>query len=177
MGLNPLRDRLCVLQISDEKQNAYLVQFTFANYLAPNLKQLLNDASRCKIFHYGRFDIAMIKQYLQLDLTNIFCTKLASKLVRTYTDAHSLKELCREILGITLSKQQQSSNWGKESLSIEQQEYAAKDVIYLHEIRQELIVRLKQYNRFEIAQRTFEFLPCRANLDLLGWGESDIFSH
>ena len=177
MGLNLHRDKLCVLQLSNGNGNAYLVQFINKNYAAPNLKKLLLDKNRCKIFHFARFDLASIKQYLQIDIENIFCTKIASKLVRTYTEAHGLKELCRELLGVQLSKQQQSSYWGSVELTKEQQEYAARDVLYLHQLRSILTDMLIQEGRIDIANKIFQFLPTRSSLDLLGWSEIDIFTH
>lgn len=177
MGLHLNRDKLCVLQMSNGDGNAYLVQFVHKTYNAPNLVKLLIDNSRCKIFHFARFDLAAIKKYLNIDLDNVFCTKIASRLARTYTDAHSLKELCRELLGIQLSKQQQSSYWGNNTLSKEQQEYASKDVVYLHKLRAILQGMLIKEGRMEIASKIFEFLPTRSNLDLLGWQDVDIFMH
>jgi ribonuclease D len=177
MGLNLHRDRLCLLQMSNGDGDAYLVNFIEQNYTAPNLKRLLLDKNRCKIFHYARFDLAAIKKYLQIDLENIFCTKIASKLVRTYTDYHGLKELCRELLSIQISKQQQSSYWGSKEITAEQKEYAAKDVLYLHRIRSILKEMLLAENRADIAEQIFKFLPIRANLDLKGWNDIDIFMH
>lgn len=177
MGLNFHRDRLCVVQISNGDGNAYLIQFDGKDYSAPNLKRLLLDESRGKIFHYARFDLAVLKKYLEVDIKNVFCTKIASKLTRTYTDSHGLKDLCRELLGITISKQQQSSYWSAEELSEEQKEYAAKDVTYLHSIRTILIKRLIDLNRAHLAHKLFEFLPVRAELDLIGWNDIDIFAH
>lgn len=177
MGLNFHRDRLCVVQISNGDGNAYLIQFDGKDYSAPNLKRLLLDESRGKIFHYARFDLAVLKKYLEVDIKNVFCTKIASKLTRTYTDSHGLKDLCRELLGITISKQQQSSYWSAEELSEEQKEYAAKDVTYLHSIRTILIKRLIDLDRAHIAHKLFEFLPARAELDLIGWNDIDIFAH
>lgn len=177
MGLNLQRDRLCLLQISNGNGDAYLVNFINKNFDAPNLKKMLLDKTRCKIFHYARFDLAAIKKYLEIDLENIFCTKIASKLVRTYTDSHGLKDLCRELLAVQISKQQQSSYWGTTELTSDQQEYAAKDVLYLHQIRSILQKMLDTENRSEIAQHIFKFLPIRANLDLMGWNEIDIFTH
>ena len=177
MGLNLQRDRLCLLQISNGDGNAYLINFINKNFDAPNLKEMLLDTTRCKIFHYARFDLAAIKKYLEIDLENIFCTKIASKLVRTYTDSHGLKDLCRELLAVQISKQQQSSYWGTTELTSDQQEYAAKDVLYLHQIRSILQKMLDTENRSEIAQHIFKFLPIRANLDLMGWNEIDIFMH
>lgn len=177
MGLQLARDRLCVLQISNGNGNACLIHFTEKFYRAPNLIRLITDESRCKIFHFARFDLAAIKKYLGVDLENIFCTKIASRLVRTYTDSHSLKELCKELLGIQLSKQQQCSYWGSDLLSKEQQEYAAKDVIYLHKIRDVLEKMLITEDRISLAREIFKFLPVRINLDLLGWQDVDIFMH
>jgi len=177
MGLQLHRDRLCVVQFSNGDGESYLVQFDGSCYKAPNLKKLLLDQNRTKIFHYARFDLASIKKYLNIELSNIFCTKIASRLVRTYTDRHGLKDLCRELLDITISKQQQSSYWGASELSSDQKEYAAKDVIYLHSLRAILIERLVDLDRKEIAQKLFDFLPTRANLDLVGWNDIDIFSH
>lgn len=177
MGLQLHRDRLCVVQISNGDGDSYLVQFDGSCYKAPHLKRLLLDKKRVKIFHYARFDLAALKKYLDIDLSNIFCTKIASKLVRTYTDRHGLKDLCKELLEVTISKQQQSSYWGARELSCEQREYAAKDVVYLHSLRDILIDRLAKLNRKEIAFKLFDFLPTRANLDLIGWNDIDIFAH
>ncbi|WP_341753417.1 MULTISPECIES: ribonuclease D [unclassified Candidatus Tisiphia] len=177
MGLKVHRDRLCLLQISNGDGDAYLVNFIDKNYAAPNLKKLLLDKNRCKIFHYARFDLAAIKKYLEIDLENIFCTKISSKLVRTYTDSHGLKDLCRELLSVQISKQQQSSYWGRNELMEEQKEYAAKDVLYLHQLRSILQDRLLAENRLDLAEQIFKFLPIRANLDLIGWNDIDIFMH
>jgi len=177
MGLDLNRDRLCVIQISNGDGDAYLVQFSKDNYNAPNLKKMLLDENRGKIFHFARFDLASIKKYLNIELSNIFCTKIASKLVRTYTDHHGLKDLCKELLGINISKQQQSSYWGADKLSEDQKEYAAKDVIYLHSLRARLLEMLIVENRNDLAHKLFEFLPTRVNLDLIGWNDIDIFSH
>ncbi|MFU7501416.1 MAG: ribonuclease D [Candidatus Tisiphia sp.] len=177
MGLNLHRDRLCLLQLSNGDGKAYLVNFIDKNYVAPNLKKLLLDKNRCKIFHYARFDLAAIKKYLGIDLENIFCTKISSKLVRTYTDSHGLKDLCRELLSVQISKQQQSSYWGRLDLTAEQKEYAAKDVLYLHQLRATLQDMLLVENRLDIAKQIFKFLPIRANLDLVGWNDIDIFMH
>lgn len=177
MGLDLNRDRLCLLQISNGDGEAYLVQFSKDNYDAPNLKNLLLDKNREKIFHFARFDLAVIKKHLEIELSNIFCTKIASILVRTYTEHHGLKDLCKELLGINISKQQQSSYWGTLQLSEEQKEYAAKDVIYLHSLKEILTSMLMAENRNDIAYKLFDFLPTRANLDLMGWNEIDIFSH
>ena len=177
MGLQFHRDRLCILQMSNGDGDSSLVQFDNTDYRAPNLKKLLLDENRGKIFHYARFDLAVIKKYLKIDLTNIFCTKIASKLVRTYTDRHGLKDLCKELLDLNISRQCQSSYWGADELSSDQKEYAAKDVIYLHSLRAILIERLIDLNRNKIAHELFDFLPTRANLDLIGWNNIDIFSH
>ena len=177
MGLDLNRDRLCLLQISNGDGEAYLVQFSKDNYDAPNLKNLLLDKNREKIFHFARFDLAVIKKHLEIELSNVFCTKIASILVRTYTEHHGLKDLCKELLGINISKQQQSSYWGTLQLSEEQKEYAAKDVIYLHSLKEILTSMLMAENRNDIAYKLFDFLPTRANLDLMGWNEIDIFSH
>ncbi|WP_094649265.1 ribonuclease D [Rickettsia endosymbiont of Culicoides newsteadi] len=177
MGLKVHRDRLCLLQMSNGDGDAYLVNFIDKNYAAPNLKKLLLDKNRCKIFHYARFDLAAIKKYLEIDLENIFCTKISSKLVRTYTDSHGLKDLCRELISVQISKQQQSSYWGRNELTEEQKEYAAKDVLYLHQLRSILQDRLLAENRLDLAKQIFKFLPIRANLDLIGWNDIDIFMH
>ncbi len=177
MGLNLHRDKLCLLQLSSGKDDAYLVQFSSGNYSAPNLKKLLSDPSRRKIFHFARFDLAAIEKYLGLTLENIFCTKIASKLSRTYTDSHGLKELCRELLALQISKQQQSSYWGASQLTKDQQEYAARDVLYLHKISEILEGMLVDQGRLELAKKLFSFLPVRAHLDLLGWNDIDIFSY
>lgn len=176
MGLDILRDRLCLLQISDEANNTYIIKFNKI-YESVNLKALLLDKDRTKIFHFARFDLSVIQYYLNVKLENIFCTRTASKLCRTYTDSHSLKELCKELLGIQISKQQQCSNWGKKKLSKEQISYAANDVLFLHKIRDELIERLKEENRLQIAKKVFEFIPIRSELDIIGWREVDIFAH
>ncbi len=179
MGLNIMqRDRLCVIQLSDGTGNAHLVQFHDGNYDdATNLKQLLADNDRQFIFHYARFDLAAIEVYLGVSITNIFCTKIASKLARTYTDKHGLKDVCKELIGKDLSKQQQSSNWGGEALSDQQITYAASDVLYLHKIREKLTALLEQENRFELFEQTCRFLPTRVALDIGGWEHMDIFSH
>ena len=177
MGLNPHRDRLCLVQLSAGDGDCHLVQFAQDDYAAPNLCALMADRGVTKLFHYARFDIAAIKRYLNVDCAPVYCTKIASKLVRTYTDRHGLKDLCRELLGIDLSKQQQSSDWGGEHLSPEQLEYAANDVIHLHRIHAILEVMLAREGRGQIARSCFEFLPIRRELDLGGWSETDIFSH
>lgn len=175
MGLNIKRDRLCVLQLSYGDGNAYLVKFN-KDYSAPNLRKILEDKKRQKIFHFARFDMASIKYYLGVDLDNIFCTKISSKLVRTYTDYHGLKELCRELLGVNLSKQQQSTDWGGLDLTKEQIDYAASDVLYLHRLRDILKNMLIREGRLDLAQNIFNFLHNRVDLDLGGW-EGDIFQH
>ncbi len=177
LGLNPLRDRLCLLQLSAGDGTCHLVQFEQGGYAAPNLKALLGHPDVTKIFHFARFDLAVIQHYLGLRCGPVYCTKIASKLVRTYTDRHSLKDLCKEFLGVDLSKQQQSSDWGAESLSPEQQAYAASDVLYLHRLRDHLDRRLAREARQDLAQACFDFLPARAALDLAGWSEVDIFAH
>jgi len=177
LGLNPLRDRLCVVQLSSGDGTAHLVQFDGTDYSAPNLKAILSDPNLVKIYHFARFDLAALYQYLGIWAAPVFCTKIASKLTRTYTDRHGLKDLTRELISVDLSKQQQSSDWGAETLSDAQMAYAASDVLYLHQLMEILIVRLKRENRFEIANKAFEFLPTRSELDLAGWAESDIFAH
>ncbi|MEE4118888.1 MAG: ribonuclease D [Paracoccaceae bacterium] len=177
MGLIPHRDRLCLVQLSAGDGDAHLVQIVRGQTAAPNLARLLTDPERLKLFHYGRFDIALLYQALGALAAPVYCTKIASKLVRTYTDRHGLKNLCQELLDIDLSKQQQSSDWGAEILSEAQQAYAASDVLYLHRLREELDKRLFREGRTDLAQACFEFLPTRARLDLAGWPETDIFSH
>ena len=177
MGLNNMRDRLCVVQIADAKGDVYIVHFPKPQYDCPNLKKALAKQDIMKLFHFGRFDIAIMHHYLKVSIGNVYCTKIASKLCRTYTDAHGLKDLCHELLGVKISKQQQTSNWGADELTEDQLEYAANDVIYLHRIREKLNLMLKREGRMEIAQKCFDFLPHRANLDLLGWNNIDVFSH
>jgi ribonuclease D len=177
MGLRPERDRLCLVQLSAGDGDAHLVQLPQGDYAAPNLKALMLDASVTKIFHYARFDVAVMRAYLGVMATPVYCTKIASKLVRTYTDRHGLKDLCRELLGVDLSKQQQSSDWGASNLSEEQLHYAASDVLYLHQIQGILDARLEREGRMEIAQACFDFLPTRAQLDLIRYDDVDIFSH
>ena len=177
MGLNLHRDRLCVVQLSSGDGNAHLVQFTGGNYDAPNLKALLADPKVVKLFHFARFDLAMIERYLGIRCAPVWCTKLASKLVRTNTDRHGLKDLCRDLLGVELSKQQQTSDWGGDELSPEQQAYAASDVLYLHQLRQRLEVLLRREGRLHFAEACFRFLPDRAALDLAGWADEDVFAH
>ena len=178
MGLITHRDRLCVVQLSDGSGDEHLVRFGPGSaYDAPNLKAVLGDPNRLKLFHFGRFDLAAIEHYLGVMAAPVFCTKIASKLVRTYTDRHGLKMLVEELLGENLSKVQQSSDWGGPDLSDAQRDYAASDVRFLHRLRDELVKRLEREGRMEIAQACFDFLPTRARLDLAGWPDSDIFSH
>lgn len=177
MGLNPARDRLCLVQMSAGDGNAHLVQFAPGEYDAPNLRKLLRDPEISKIFHFARFDIASIKAYLDVDCTPVYCTKIASRLARTFTDKHSLKELCKELLGVEMSKQQQSSDWGAQTLSEEQLAYAASDVLYLHKLKEKLDVMLQREGRIHLAEEAFRFLPSRAQLDLDGWADVDIFAH
>lgn len=177
MGLYTTRDRLCVVQLCDEKGSTHVVHFPEAKYAAPNLRSLLLDHARVKIMHFARFDVAILQHYLQVDLQNIFCTKIASRLSRTYTEFHGLKDLCAELVGVKLSKQQQSSDWGALSLTNEQIEYAASDVLYLHQLREKLSVLLQRENRLKIAQSCFQFIPTRAKIDVMGWADKDIFAH
>lgn len=178
MGLNPHRDRLCVVQISSGDGEAHLVTFPpGSTYEAPNLKALLRDPKIEKIFHFARFDIAIIYRYLGVMCTPLFCTKIASKLTRTYTERHGLKEICKEVLGVEISKQEQSSDWGAPEITKAQMEYAAGDVLYLHGLRDKFLEKLKRENRTDLAIAAFNFLPARAILDLMGWEEMDIFQH
>jgi len=178
MGLLTPRDRLCVVQLSDGGSDEHLVRFApDSDYDAPNLKALLADPARLKLYHFGRFDIAAIDFYLGVVAAPVYCTKIASRLIRTYTDRHGLKELVRELLGQDISKQQQSSDWGAPELSDAQKDYAASDVRFLHRLKEELDRRLKREGRMELAQSCFDFLPTRAALDLAGWPETDIFAH
>jgi len=176
LGLNPHRDRLCLVQLSDGDGTAALVQVE-AGRDAPELKRLLADESILKLFHFARFDVAVLKHFLGVMARPVYCTKIASKLARTYTDKHGLKDLCRELLGVELSKQQQSSDWGAAELSPEQLNYAASDVLYLHALRDHLDAMLKREGRSHLAEACFAFLPTRAELDLEGWAEMDIFAH
>lgn len=178
MGLITARDRLCVVQIADGSGDEHLVRFNPGSaYAAPNLKAVLADPSRTKLFHFARFDLAAIEHYLGVLAAPVFCTKIASKLVRTYTDRHGLKNLVEELLGQSISKQQQSSDWGGPVINEAQRDYAASDVRYLHALRDELVIRLEREGRMKLAQACFDFLPTRARLDLAGWAENDIFSH
>ena len=178
MGLMPGRDRLCLVQLSDGRGDEHLVRFSpGSDYSAPNLKALLGDPDRLKIYHFARFDVAIIRAYMNVMAAPVYCTRTASRLVRTYTDRHGLKELVKEILGQDLSKQQQTSDWGAPEISDAQREYAASDVRYLHALMAKLDDRLARENRTELAQACFDFLPARALLDLAGWPEQDIFAH
>ena len=177
LGLNPHRDRLCVVQLSPGDGSADIVQIARGQSAAPNLAALLADASITKIFHYGRFDIAVLYHALGALAEPVFCTKIASRLTRTYTDRHGLKDVCAELLGVNLSKAQQSSDWAAETLTPEQLEYAASDVLYLHGLREALSARLAREDRTPEAEACFRFLPTRAKLDLMGWAEEDIFAH
>jgi ribonuclease D len=177
LGLNPHRDRLCVVQISPGDGSADVIQIAPGQKKAPNLVSLLRNRAITKLFHYGRFDIAVLYHTFGVMAEPVFCTKIASRLVRTYTDRHGLKDLCNELLGIGLSKAQQSSDWAAETLSPEQLDYAASDVLYLHRLREVLAARLARENRTKEADACFRFLPTRAKLDLMGWAEEDIFAH
>jgi ribonuclease D len=176
MGLNPHRDRLCLVQLCGGDGQAHLVQLT-DGYDAPNLKALLTDPARLKLFHFARFDIAALQAYLGVVTAPVYCTKIASRLCRTFTDRHGLKDLVRDVLGIEISKQMQSSDWGAAALSPEQMRYAASDVLYLHALRAKLDEMLAREGRTELAASCFAFLPTRAALDLAGWNELDIFAH
>lgn len=178
LGLKPFRDRLCVVQLSAGDGNAHLVQFEKGHYEAPHLKALLTNPDVLKIFHFGRFDIAVLLHYLGVSTRPVYCTKIAAKLVRTFTDRHGLKDLCRELLGVEISKQQQTSDWGQAVLTPEQLSYAASDVLHLHALRQKLGALLKREDREALADACFAFLPSRAELDLKGWyDDSDVFNH
>jgi ribonuclease D len=178
MGLSTPRDRLCLVQISDGSGDEHLIRFNpDSDYDAPNLRSVLGDKTRVKLYHFARFDLAAIEHYLGVEASPVFCTKIASKLVRTYTDRHGLKNLVEELLGETISKQQQSSDWGGPNITEAQRDYAASDVRYLHRLQAELEKRLAREGRSELAQGCFDFLPMRARLDLAGWSDHDIFSH
>ena len=178
MGLQTFRDRLCLVQISDGRGDEHLVRFgPGSTYAAPNLRAVLGDPDRLKLYHFARFDLAALRHYLGVMAAPVYCTKTASRLIRTYTDRHGLKELVRELLGQEISKQQQSSDWGANDLSDAQKEYAASDVRYLHRMREELDRRLVREGRADLAKACFDFLPWRAELDLQGWPEVDIFAH
>ena len=178
MGLLPGRDRLCLVQLADGKGDEHLVRFgRGSDYSAPNLKALLSDPNRLKIYHFARFDVGIMQAYLGIMAAPLYCTRTASRLVRTYTDRHGLKDLVKELLNIDLSKQQQTSDWGADELSDAQREYAASDVRYLHALKEKLDERLNREDRMPLAQACFEFLPTRALLDIAGWPEQDIFAH
>lgn len=177
MGLNPTRDRLCLVQMSSGDGVCHAVKFDGKDYSAPNLKRMLSDPKVLKLFHYARFDVAMFQRYLGVTTAPLYCTKIASKLVRTYTDRHGLKDLVRELLHVEISKEQQSSDWGAPSLSDKQLSYAAGDVAYLHQLKGVLDTMLAREGRTELAQSCFDFLPTRVALDLAGWPEVDIFAH
>jgi len=177
MGLNNRRDRLCLVQLSRGDGNAHLVQFEYGCYEAPNLRHLLSDSQSMKLFHFARFDVAIIRYYLGVLIQPLYCTRTASRLVRTFTDRHGLKDLCRDLLGKEISKQQQSSDWGAPELTNEQKEYAASDVLYLHQLRDALDKMLVRENRADLARACFNFIPARAMLDLSGWEHEDIFAH
>ncbi|WP_435164966.1 ribonuclease D [Falsirhodobacter sp. 1013] len=178
MGLDPRRDRLCVVQLSSGDGNAHLVQIAKGQTEAPNLERLLTDPAVIKLFHYGRFDIAALQKAFGVRTAPVWCTKIASKMIRTFTDRHGLKYLLTELVGVDVSKQQQTSDWGAEELTEAQKDYAASDVLYLHALKAELEHRLQREGRTELAQRCFDFLPTRAQLDLMGWDEpNDIFHH
>ena len=177
LGLVPRRDKLCLVQLSAGDGNAHLVQLDRSSYDAPNLKALFADPAITKIFHYARFDVAVIKHYLGVDTAPLYCTKIASRLTRTYTDRHGLKDLVKELLGIELNKQQQSSDWGAHMLSDAQKQYAAQDVLYLPELKSRLDQKLAREGREAVARACFDFIPTRAALDLSGWTEEDVFAH
>jgi len=177
LGLRPHRDRLCVVQLSAGDGTADLVQIAAGQTRAPNLERLLGDPSKTKIFHFARFDVAVLENALGIACAPIFCTKIASRLTRTYTDRHGLKDLTRELLGVEISKQQQSSDWAADDLTDAQQAYAASDVLHLHALRDKLAARLDREGRGDLAAACFEFLPTRARLDLAGWEDADIFAH
>lgn len=177
MGLNQHRDPLCVVQLSAGDGDAHVVQVDRSTYDCPRLKNLLGDVEVTKIFHFARFDLALLERYLEVEASPVYCTKIASKLARTYTDRHGLKDLCKELLGVDISKQQQSSDWGAVTLSPAQINYAASDVLYLHGLREKLDAMLVREARQPLAQAAFAFLPVRARLDLAGWPDLDIFAH
>lgn len=177
MGLIPHRDRLCVIQLSSGDGNAHLVQIAQDQTTAPNLCKMLANPEQLKLFHFGRFDIAVMENRFGVRTSPVYCTKIASKLVRTYTDRHGLKNLTQELIGVDISKQQQSSDWGATDLTTAQIDYAASDVLYLHRLKEQLDIRLEREGRVDIAQACFDFLPHRATLDLMGWPDTDIFAH
>lgn len=177
LGLNPNRDRLCLVQLSSGDGTAHAVQFAPGNYAAPNLKRMLADPKVLKLFHFARFDMAMFRRYLDVMTGPVYCTKIASKLVRTYTDRHGLKDLVKELLGVDMSKEQQSSDWGAPELSDKQLAYAASDVAHLHKLKDALDAMLAREGRTALAKACFDFLPARVELDLAGWPDVDIFAH
>lgn len=177
MGLIPERDGLCLVQLSTGDGTAHIIQLDRKTYKAPNLIKVLKDKKILKIFHYARFDVAIIKKYLDIECTPIYCTRTASKLVRTYTDKHGLREVCRELAGVELNKQMQSSDWGNKNLTKEQLDYAANDVLYLHTVMEKLDHMLKREGRTKLAEKCFEAIHVMADLDLEGWGNTDFFGH
>ena len=177
MGLNNLRDRLCVIQISDGNGDAHVVHFPRPQFKCVNLRKYIQDPKRTKIFHFARFDVAILQHYFGVELSNIYCTKIASRLIRTFTDQHGLKDLCQELLEVRISKQQQTSDWGIEELNKDQIAYAASDVLHLHALREKLNHMLRREGREKLALKCFEFLPTRATLDTSGWLDVDIFQH
>jgi ribonuclease D len=177
MGLDYKRDPLCLVQISSGNEEVHLIQINRKTFKADNLKTILEDNDIKKIFQFARFDLAVLNYYLKADINNVYCTKIASKIGRTYTDKHGLKDLCKELLNIDLSKQMQSSDWGAENLTEQQVNYAASDVLYLHKIKEELDKILIRENRMELAEHCFKFLKHRVTLDLAGWNNQDIFAH
>ena len=177
LGLNPIRDRLCLVQLSSGDGVCHAVQFAAGEYAAPNLNKMLTDPDVTKLFHFARFDVAMFQRYLGVTTAPIYCTKIASKLVRTYTDKHGLKDLVKELLSVDLSKEQQSSDWGAPELTEKQLAYAANDVAYLHRLKDVLDAMLAREHRTELAKACFDFLPSRAKLDLAGWDGIDVFAH
>jgi len=177
MGLNPYRDRLCLVQLSPGDGTAHLVQFEAGAYQAPRLKALLSDPGVLKLFHFARFDLGVLYRYLGVMPGPVYCTKIASRIARTFTDKHGLRDLCKDLLGVDLKKEQQSSDWGAASLTDEQLRYAASDVLHLHALRERLDSMLAREGRTELAQASFAFLPTRVRLDLAGWAEQDIFAH
>ncbi|HRI76664.1 MAG: ribonuclease D [Alphaproteobacteria bacterium] len=177
LGLRPKRDRLCLVQLSAGDGDAHLVQLKAGQYEAPNLKKLLVDKNVTKLFHFARFDVGVMYEYLGVVTAPIYCTKIASRLARTFTQHHSLKTLCKDLIGVDLDKQQQTTDWGADTLTPEQMNYAASDVLYLHRMKAELDRMLVREGRMDLAQACFDFLPSRALLDIAGWDEDDIFSH
>lgn len=177
MGLNNLRDRLCLVQLSSGDGSAHLVKFAPGQYDAPNLKKMLGDKNILKLFHFARFDVAIIKQYLGVECSPLYCTRTASYIARTFTDKHGLRDLCKELLNVEISKQQQSSDWGYEELSEDQMKYAANDVLYLHALKEKLDGMLEREGRKALADKIYSFIPARAELDLAGWENVDIFAH